>query len=448
MSTPANTLSPRAVRTLLSTLLSGSIGKALLTVVDQGVVSAANFVSLIIVGRACAQAELGLYALGFTIVLFAMNSQNALITSAYIVFSPRLTGEAHARYAGSTLAHQVLLSAVLAAGLAVAGAVLALVLAPAADLAGLERVLWVLAAFIFFILLKEYARQVCFAGLRTAAALALDTSAAVLQVAGLAALGLSGQLSSGLAYCVIGAAAGIAAATWLRRQRGFFTPVRGDILSDLRRNWVYCKWIFAMNLAYVAANQVYPWFLAGFHGPEANGVFGACAGVVFFANPFVLGMSNFLGPKAVHAYKEGGTVGMRSVVNKATAFFAVTMSLFWIGMAVLGDWLLTLLFGASYAGNGTTVSLLAASQLVWALTIPVNFGLNAMERPDVAFKSLLLGLVFTFTGGIWLVSAFGPAGVAWGLLAGNCIACVYNRAVYARQARSLMIGEPQPGSGA
>lgn len=445
MSRPSNTASSGGPRALLAALTRGSAGKALLTVADQGVVSAANFISLIIVGRACVQAELGLYSLGFTVVLFAMNSQNALITSAYIVFSPRLEGEAAARYAGSTLVHQVVLSVSLAAGLAAAGAVFALFSTPDAGLAGLERVLWALAACVLFILFKEYARQVCFAGLRTVTALALDVGASVLQVAGLAAAGLSGRLSSWSAYAVIGAAAGIAAAFWLYSQRRRFAPVRAAIWADFRRNWTYCKWIFAMNLAYVAANQVYPWLLAGFHGKEANGVFGACSGVVFFANPFVLGLSNFLGPKAVHAHKEGGVAGMRSVVNHATVFFAVTMSLFWAGMLVLGEWLLVLLFGASYAGNGAVVGLLAASQFVWALTIPVNFGLNAMERPDVAFKALLLGLVFTFTAGVWLVRAYGPAGVAWGLLAGNCIACVYNRAVYARHARFLMSLEQSPG---
>ncbi|HNT87132.1 MAG TPA: polysaccharide biosynthesis C-terminal domain-containing protein [Candidatus Hydrogenedentes bacterium] len=435
-------ISGRLRHSAQSSLWNGSAAKAVLTVIDQGVVSAANFLSLIIVGRACAQSELGLYALGFTIVLFAMNSQNALITSAYIVFSPRLSGEAHARYTGSTLVHHVTLAVIIAAGLAVAGGLFAFMTAPTADLAGLDRVLWALAMVIFFILLKEYARQVCFAGLRTGAALVLDLGMSALQVGGLTALGVMGHLSAGRAYGVIGVAAAFAALTWLGTQRRRFAPVRSEVLPDFLRNWAYCRWIFAMNLAYVAANQAYPWVLVGFHGPVANGVFGACAGVVFFANPFVLGLSNFLGPKAVHAYKEGGVPGMRSVVRKATLFFAVTMTLFWLGMTLLGEWLLVLLFGPAYAGNGVTVSILAASQLIWSLTIPVNFGLNAMERPDVAFKSLLLALAFTFTAGVWLVNAFGPAGVACGLLAGNGIACVYNRVVFARESRRRELMDP------
>ena len=57
----------------------------------------------------------------------------------------------------------------------------------------------------------------------------------------------------------------------------------------------------------------------------------------------------------------------------------------------------------------------------------------ALERPDVAFKSLLISAAVTCSAGLWLVKGYGPAGVAWGLLAGNVSACVFTRIVFARQ---------------
>lgn len=429
---PTSSSSGRA-RAALGAILEGAAGKALVTILDQGVVSATNFFTSIIIARTCTKDEFGLYMLGLTIAVLAMNTQNSLITSAYMVFSPRMQEDERRRYAGSTLLHETFLAALFVLALPVG----ALIYVASGGSAGLERVLFALAPAIFGIMLKEYARQVCFAALSTVTAFLIDMGVFVLQLLGLAALALSGAVAADRAFWITGVATLIASVTWLSFRRPAFAPEWGRVGSDFAANWKYCRWIFAMNVAYIGANQVYPWLLLAFHGPEANGVFGACFNVVFFANPFILGLGNFLGPKAVHAYASGGIRRMHSVVNKATLFFAVTMTVFCAGMLFFGNWILVLLCGEQYDGNGGTVFILALSQLVWALTIPVNYALNAAERPDVAFKSLLLALLFTFTAGVWMVHAFGPAGIAGGLLAGNIIACVYNRIVYVRQVRVL-----------
>ena len=409
---------------------ASSLGKAFTTILDQGVVSATNFFASIILGKTCAKAEFGLYFLCLTIGVLAMNTQNALITSAYVVFSPKMSADERRLYAGSTLFHALVLAGLFVGALACA----AMAFHDNPRTPGLGRVLFALSPAIAGILLKEYARQVCFAGLNTITAFLLDAGVLILQTTGFLSLALLGWLSADRALLTTGGATLLAALIWLAFRRRAFTVRIPIVIPDFRRNWVYSRWIFAMNLAFIASNQVYPWLLYAFHGEAANGVFGACSAVVFFANPFILGLGNFLGPKAVHAYAAGGVTHMRGVVNKATLFFAVTMSLFTVLMFIAGDWVIVVLFDASYAGNVMTIGILTLGQLIWALTIPANYALNALERPDVAFKSLLLALVFTFTAGLWLVFAFGPAGVAGGLLAGNVIACVYNRVVYARQA--------------
>ena len=48
-----------------------AMGKGAATVADQAVASATNFVTSVIIGRACSKDELGFYMLGFTIMLFA-----------------------------------------------------------------------------------------------------------------------------------------------------------------------------------------------------------------------------------------------------------------------------------------------------------------------------------------------------------------------------------------
>src|ERR1035437_4034789 len=77
--------------------------QGVLSLVDQGVVSATNFLTGVIIGRACSKEELGLYMLGFSLILLVTGLQTTLICTPYMVYAPRLKGSAHALYTGSTL---------------------------------------------------------------------------------------------------------------------------------------------------------------------------------------------------------------------------------------------------------------------------------------------------------------------------------------------------------
>ena len=71
--------------------------------VDQGVVSAARFVTNVVIGRACGKEELGLYALGFSVLLLVVCAQESLVTTPYTVFGNRLRGRRRAVRAASAL---------------------------------------------------------------------------------------------------------------------------------------------------------------------------------------------------------------------------------------------------------------------------------------------------------------------------------------------------------
>jgi O-antigen/teichoic acid export membrane protein len=431
---------PAITRAGLRGFAQGSIGKALLTVIDQGVASVANFATQIIIGRYCLPAEFGLYLLGFSIVIFSINTQNSLITSSYVVFSPRKEGEEFTVYSGSALMHQLGLAGFIMFCLAVAA--ICFFAGPGTE--GLDRVIGVLVVAIFFVLLKEFARQVSFARLHTHIALLIDSCAAAVQIGGLLLLAYTGLLRADRAFMLAGAGSAAAGGIWLISRRHIFRPVRGRILRDLRHNWRFSRWIFAMNFAYMGSMLSYPWIITWFHGPDETGIFAACNVVVLLTNPFLLGMSNFLGPKAAHAWTARGVPGVKNVVNKATLFFCVTMIGFCLLMVVAGGLMLRILYGDTYTAHKLTVIVLSCSQLAWSFTVPVNFALNAIERPDVAFKSLALSLVCTGTFGLWLTGELGALGAACGMLAGNALACIYTRVIFMRQMKQLAAGGTTP----
>ena len=83
-----------------------------------------------------------------------------------------------------------------------------------------------------------------------------------------------------------------------------------ESLADLKKNWVFGKWVFASGLVWAVSMNLYPWFLAYFHGAASTGVWAACLGVVSVGNPALLGIQNLVGPKIAHCIRDSGPEGV------------------------------------------------------------------------------------------------------------------------------------------
>ena len=153
----------------------------IVVLIDQGVVSVANFLTTLIIGRVCTKEEFGLYMLGFSIVIFIMNIQGFLISTPYTIYSPHLKEGDLARYSGSTLVHQLTFSMLVVLFLIIFAVFLFFGYGPP----GLFDIVKTLIFAVSFMLLWDYARRFCLAALRTKTTLYLDCSVVILQVGGI-----------------------------------------------------------------------------------------------------------------------------------------------------------------------------------------------------------------------------------------------------------------------
>ena len=376
--------------------------------------SGTNFVTGVIIGRTLAKEDFGLYILGFSIILFFTNSQTSLILQPYIAIFPQLGKDEKKSFTGSSLLEQLIFSVLAIIFLILGGFSLSLGWGPA----GLTKVVWTLVLVIVFILLKEYARQICLAQLQMRSAFLLDLFVSFLQIAGLGALLYLGDLSVNLTYLIIGFACGVPALAWLliRFKSGAFRFRLDNLATDFRQRWRLGKWVFLSTMACQFGSQIYPWLLAIFHGTADAGVLAACMGIIMLANPFVLGMANYLNPITAHALAQGGVKELRLRVNQGIWLFLMIMGVFCATMLISGDRLVALVYGNKYTDTRLVLILLALSQLASTLSFPVNAGLLALKLPEVGFKSYLLALGITLTAGVSLVKILGPVGVGIGLL--------------------------------
>lgn len=407
-------------------------GQGMLCLIDQCIVSAANFLTGVIIARTCLKEELGLYMLGLSLILFMTDSQTSLIATPYMIYAPRLKDRTHALYSGSTLMHQLALCMLAMLGLLGGAIAVTHGIGPHT----MAPVLWTLVVIVPILMLREYVRRICFACLKLTSVLLFDAYIALGQVCGLLLLSHSRFLSARSAYLVIGLAAGLAVTAWLSSNRTSFTVRTGELIGDLKRNWHCGKWIFASGLVWAASMYLYPWFLAAFHGTASAGVWAACLGVVAFGNPALMGIQNFLGPKIAHVYAAQGTVVLRRFVLKASAAYSVPMLLFSAAIVFWGDRLVVLLYGHQYAGNGVVVTVLGLNLFVCAAAFSFSRALFAIERADLDFLVNFVALIVMLTLGLWLVRSVGVAGAAFGVLIANVAASAARVVTFGMLARS------------
>lgn len=398
-------------------LSGGTARRYAMSLGDQLLVSGSRFLVTVIIGRVAGAEQLGLYALGFTVVMLLGGTQHSLISGPYSVYAQRLGAAALRRYSGSVLLHWLALNAITVPVLFAAG--LASQTLGGSDLALL---LWVLAPLMPLLLWRELVRQMAFARLTLRAAFLLDLLASGVQFAGLLLLWRFDALSAATAYAVIALGCALAGAWWLLDAWHSLAFSRRQLMPSLLRNWRLGCWDYAAEMMLCAQAYAVYWLLAWMAGAEATGVYAACITLLMFANPLILGINNIFVPHASRAFAAGGRHRMHAVVVRLTAATSAVMALVCLLAVWRGNWLLERLYGSSVQGDHwALVSILSASALTAVVSGGLEIGLWVAERPVATFRASLVGAVVTLAAALPLIGLQGVAGAAWAILIGRLI---------------------------
>lgn len=391
--------------------------KGAIALADQIIASATNFLTGMIIARACTKEEFGTYVLCFNIVMFILDIQTALLSSSYMVHSQGMKIKERAEYTGNTMIQQVILSL-----LAIFTLTAVLCLFPdKLRKMGLGPTLHTLALVIVFIMFRDFIRRICFADMRMHRAIMVDITVALFQLSGLMVLLMCGSISAQSSFMIIGAACATASVLWLYTDRSLYKLDMKGFSKSLVKNWSFGSWMFGSTLLWAASMTLYPWLLTWFHGPAAIGIWGACWGVTALANPLIIGIQNFLGPDIVKSYISGGISGLKHNIREKTIMYVTAVLPLSILLILSGPYLVPFIYGDKYRGTGTIVTILALTIIINAAAYPVSRALLALKEAKMYFWTSFVPLLVTLSCGIVLVKQFGPLGVAWGLLIGTII---------------------------
>lgn len=424
-------LSPKSVFSSLSLARQETAYKSFASIIDQCIISLTTFISGLIIARSCTKEEFGLYALGFSIIIFILTIQNSIISSPYMIFGSRFHGNRLKAYTGSTLIQQMAFCFISFCLLYFGGLLIS-------DVApyGLDLIFRDIGLIISFILLKEFIRIFFLTKLLIKSVLALDLIVSFLQIGALLSFSHLNILTPQIAYWVIGLACGIASAMWALKIVRSLSLIHSEIVFDSKRNIGFGKWYFFSNITILMIAQLNLWLLAMYHGTAAAAILAACQGVINLSNPFQLGIKNILGPVMVRILDYKGIKRLSQMVKNASIFIFAIMGLFCVIIYFFGGHLVTLLYGSGYSSTKHLVFLLSISSFLLALSIAYHCGLMAIERPDLNFKADLFASFVTLCG-LLLVKYFGMLGVSINLIIGASLSTLWRSTIFRKNIREI-----------
>ncbi len=391
-----------------------------LALADQAIVSATGFLTTLLIAHWSGPTQLGVYALGFSLVVAVLGFQDALVLQPYQIqrYYPEGTP---AERAGAALTLSILFSA---------GTILVLTVAALGFLAWgaspeLVVMTWAVTGIIPFALTRDFARRFAFAHLAMGRVLVLDLAVAIIQLSALGWLGASGKISGVSAFAALGAACAFPTAIWLYYARAEFAILPQHARIALARTWPLGKWLLVGRIAVQLQGSATYWLAAAYGGVAITGVFAACMSIVGIANPLMLGLGNIFMPKLVLAWKHGGGPGLWQEAIRNTALIATLMTAFTLAVFFGGEHVMRFLFhGKEFEGHGQTLFVLTLAMSSGTLGAAASTGLVTMERPRPVIMVVMVEAVVTMAL-VWvLMNKWDLLGAAYGMLAGNMTGAV------------------------
>ena len=341
----------------------GVVAEGALSLLDQSLCSGANFVTAVLIGRATTKEEFGLYSLAFALSVVLTGVQSSLFATPYTVLHPSLPPYRQAYYADVVQLHQLLFA--LVTFVVLTGVAMALdAMGPVGD--GARSLLGILPIAIVAMLTRDHLRRMYLGNLRMQAAVTLDFAVLVLQLSGVTFLLASDELNATTAYVVVTFACILPSSMIIGlRARSLLVVIPGfrEFFAD---NWRIGRWKLGTHVSISAGTKAFPWLLAIFHGPAATAVYSACISLFVVANPFMMGMRNFLVPK-LSRLAAVSSVDVTSMVRSSTRIIGSVMGMGLILVCMYGGTAIEWIYTEKYAGNGGVVCVLALATMTLSL---------------------------------------------------------------------------------
>lgn len=402
-------------------------------ILDQGLVSGVNFLTIILLARALVPADFGYFVIAFTILQSAGTLQAALITRPHNVLGAVRRGREYADYSTTAAAAQVTLTSALA--------LLAAAAAGLAYAAGFSRGLLFLALVPALVgwQLQELGRRMLYTEGRLAAAFANDVLSYGGQASALVVLWQLDLLTGTRAFLSLAAAFAVGAAVLAWQLR---PTLSGKLdASSLSANWHFGKWLGVAEVGQWFSTQFYIYLGGAIVGAVASGALKAGQTLLGPISVFLTFVTSYLPIVFARELESSGAIGGKT--RRSLAAILPVVLPYCLVMGLFAKPVLEFVYGSEYGRYADVVQLFALYYAVLALSTVAIAALSAKGMTRDVFVGQAAGAVLSLAIGWLLLQEMGPAGGVAGMLLSWALAmALFLRALRAAPEGRAVLGEP------
>jgi O-antigen/teichoic acid export membrane protein len=388
-----------------------------LSLVDQAVVSACTFLTMVLISYFGSKAEVGLYALLVSIINLIRTVQERIITAPYLAFAFR-EGFDRPSYQGSSYVHQ--------AGLTAFATVSTCFVACIGYLLGCT---WqwtiVLASFAFalpLLLLRDQIRAMAAARFQFTEQLFFDVAVVLTQLLGISVLGWWNQFSIIWVIFILGIACALPSLVWFMAYGRTIQIRKNDVISDWKNNWAYSRWLIGARVFGIFGYFIVPWLVWYFLDEASTGAYAVCSSLVGISHMFMAGLNNLFQPRTIRELHRRGVGGMLYAIGESIVIVVGILGVLSLGFFWMGSQALAMIFKREYGDYGYLVFLLSLSTLAVSFSVLFGNGLAALSNSREYFWGEFACCFVSVSAALTLIPIYGLNGAAISLILGGAAA--------------------------
>jgi O-antigen/teichoic acid export membrane protein len=376
---------------------------------DQVLVSGANFATTILLARYLGIEEFGRFTLAWMAVLFVNSVQYALGVSPMLSIGPKMSTERERGYYAEIIAHQVLLSlgaflVILICGLVAQRVTGYEALAPLA-----LPVAFATCAGQF----QDFLRRYYFLCAKQKTSFATDALRYGGQVLAMLALLVAypGAMHAGGALWLLGLSAAISILAFSAPMLRLHWPLK--LTQEIAgRHWRFSRWVALSTLLQWLTNNFFTIVSGAMLGPAAAGTLRAAQALLGATHILLQGLENIIPAEAARRYHRWGTHALVRYTRRVAIVAGTPFVLVLVILAVAPRFWLGLVYGSEYADIGTLVRLYAVIYFFILISFLCGYALRALEQTAFITGANLVAAAIGVTIFHPLIASFGINGAA------------------------------------
>jgi O-antigen/teichoic acid export membrane protein len=389
-----------------------------ISIVEQAILSAANFIALLILAHDLPKEQYGIFTLAYTSFLFFKGFQRALLSIPMVVYTgnPDLLIE-HGRSWRKLQAGLTGIICILS--LAALGLTMLLRVEP-----WVQSVLGIALLISLPMFYYEFFRRWLIQEGKLAFLVLMALLFGVIYVGGIVLFTRQQQSALPAALMLAGGA-------WAATLIGYIksTPPKSELnlpfASFLFDQWKFGQWSVLSHVAFAAYNNLSQFILAFFVGPSGVAVFQATRNLTQPVLTLLMAIDNVDKPRASASLMKGGVTTMVVSLRNTSQTLILFGGSYLLLIGILAPYVLHALYAGKYDGATTELLLWLPVSFLILLGQPLESGLYVLKRPDLLFKGRSWAAIAGVTTTVIFVPIFGVSGALLGLLVGRLLSAVF-----------------------